>query len=88
MTAAAMAAARGGDTPMMRAALDALARLPANNNDNGKFAVAGYRGGGGGGGWTTSSRMIIDPGSIRAAIGKENVRGSAAAWAEMEQAKF
>jgi hypothetical protein len=47
VTAAAMAAARGADTPAMRAALDILARLPADNNDNDKFANVGSGGGAG-----------------------------------------
>jgi hypothetical protein len=45
VTAAATAAARGADTPAMRVALDALARLPVDDNDDDKFAnVGGGRG--------------------------------------------
>ncbi len=47
VTAAVTAAARGADTPAMRAALDALARLPADDDNNDKFANVG----GGGGRW-------------------------------------
>jgi hypothetical protein len=49
VTAAATAAARGADTPAMHAALDVLACLPADNNDDDKFANVG--GGGGQGRW-------------------------------------
>ncbi len=45
MTAAATAAARGADTPVMRTALDALARLPADDAENDKFANVGGGGG-------------------------------------------
>jgi hypothetical protein len=41
VTAAVTAAARGADTPAMRVALDALARLPTDNDDNDKFADVG-----------------------------------------------
>ncbi len=68
MTAATTAAARGGDTPTMRAALDVLARLPADNNNNDKFADVGGGGGGGGGDRGTGGGMIIDPRSVPAAI--------------------
>ncbi len=74
MTAAATAAARGADTPAMHAALDALARLPAEDNNDDKFANVGGGGGGGGGGQETGGGMIIDPQSVHAAINKEDVR--------------
>ncbi len=48
MTAAAMAAARGADTPTMRAALDVLTRLPMDNSNDDKFANVGGGGGGAG----------------------------------------
>jgi hypothetical protein len=73
VTAAARAAARGADTPAMHAALDALVRLPTDDDDNDKFANVGGRGGGGGGG-QYRGRMIIDLQSIHAAINKEDVR--------------
>ncbi len=41
MTAAATAAARGVDTPMMRTVLDVLAHLPVDNDNDNKFANAG-----------------------------------------------
>jgi hypothetical protein len=45
-----MAASRGADNPAMHTALDALACLPADDNDDNKFAnVSG--GGGGQGRW-------------------------------------
>jgi hypothetical protein len=61
----------GGNTPAMCAALDALARLPADNDDNDKFANVG-------GGEMRWSRWPGDwrrddhqyPQSIRAAIDK------------------
>ncbi len=68
MTAAATAAARGADTPTMRAALDVLACLPADHDNDDKFANVGGGGGGGGGGRGTDGRMIIDPRSVPAAI--------------------
>jgi hypothetical protein len=70
VTAAATAAARGADTPAMRAALDALAHLPADDNDDDKFANDGGGGGRGGafGARGTIGGMIIDPRSVRAAI--------------------
>ncbi len=58
----------GADTPAMRAALDVLARLPADNNDDDKFADVDGGGGGGGGGRGTGGRMIINPRSVPAAI--------------------
>jgi hypothetical protein len=45
VTAAATDAARGADIPAMRAALDALARLPADDDDDEKFANVGVGGG-------------------------------------------
>jgi hypothetical protein len=45
MTAAAMAAARGANTPAMRTTLDALARLPADDNNDDKFSNVGGGGG-------------------------------------------
>jgi hypothetical protein len=48
VTAVAMAAASGADTPVLHAALDALVRLPVDNNDDDKFADV--VGGGGGAG--------------------------------------
>jgi hypothetical protein len=50
----------GGNTPAMRTALDALACLPADDDNDNKFANVGCRGGGGGGGRGTSGRMIIN----------------------------
>ncbi len=41
VTAAATAAARGANTPTMRAALDALAHLPAEDDNHDKFANVG-----------------------------------------------
>ncbi len=38
---------KGADTPAMRVALDVLAGLPADNDDNDKFADVGGGGGGG-----------------------------------------
>jgi hypothetical protein len=52
----------------MRAALDILARLPADNDDDDKFADVGGGGGGGGGGLGTGGGMIINPRSVPAAI--------------------
>jgi hypothetical protein len=77
VTAAATAAARGADTPAMRAALDALARLPADNDDDDKFADVGGGGGGGGGGRGTGGGMIIDPRSVPAAICQGRCCGAA-----------
>ncbi len=74
MTAAATAAVRGADTSAMHAAVDALVRLPADNNNDNKFANVGGGGGGGGGGRGTGGRMIINLRSVRAAINKEDVR--------------
>ncbi len=68
MTAAMTAAARGADTPGMRAALDVLARLPADNNDDDEFADVSGGGRGGRGGRGTGGGMIIDPRSVPAAI--------------------
>jgi hypothetical protein len=69
VTAGATAAARGADTPTMHAALDVLVRLPADNNNNDKFADVGGRGGGGrGGGRGTGGGMTINPQSVPAAI--------------------
>jgi hypothetical protein len=48
VTAATTAAARGGDTPAMRTALDILPRLPTDNDDDDKFADVGGGGGGAG----------------------------------------
>jgi hypothetical protein len=45
VTAAVTAAARGANTPTMRAALDALACLFGDNDDDDKFANVGGRGG-------------------------------------------
>jgi hypothetical protein len=45
VTAAATAAARGAKTPAMGAALDALARLPTDDDNDNKFANVGGRGG-------------------------------------------
>jgi hypothetical protein len=45
VTAAVRAAARGADTPAMCADLDALVRLPADDDDNDKFANVGGEGG-------------------------------------------
>jgi hypothetical protein len=45
VTAAAMAAARRADTPAMRAALDVLACLPVDNDNDDKFAIVGGGGG-------------------------------------------
>ncbi len=72
MTAAVAAAVRGANIPTMHAALDALTCLPADNNVNDNFVGAGGAGGGGGGGGRgTGGRMIIDHGSVRAAIKKD-----------------
>jgi hypothetical protein len=68
VTAATMAAARGADTPAMHAALDVLARLPVDNDDDDKFANVGGGGGGGGGGRGTGGGMIINLRSVPAAI--------------------
>ncbi len=54
VTAATTAAARGADTPAMRAALDVLAHLPMDNDDDDKFADVG--GGGGRGRWPGDRR--------------------------------
>ncbi len=59
-TVAATATARGADTPAMHAALDALACLPADDDNNNNFANVGCRGGGRGGGWGTGDGMIMD----------------------------
>ena len=74
VTAVATTAARGADTPAMRAALDALACLPADDDNDNKFVNVGGGGGGGGGGRGTGGRMIIDPLSVRAAINKVDTR--------------
>jgi hypothetical protein len=74
VTTAATAAARGADTPMIHAALDALARLPVDNDKNNNFANVSGGGGGGGGGPGTGSGMIIDLQSVHAAIKKEDIR--------------
>jgi hypothetical protein len=60
VTATATAAARGADTPTIGAALDALERLPADDDYDDKFANVGGGEGGRGGGWGTGGRMIID----------------------------
>jgi hypothetical protein len=52
----------------MRVALDVLARLPADNNDDDKFANVGGGGGGRGSGRGNGGGMIIDPQSVPAAI--------------------
>jgi hypothetical protein len=52
----------------MRAALDVLAHLPTNNDEDDKFANVGGGGGGEKGGQGISGRMIIDPRSVPAAI--------------------
>ncbi len=86
MAVAATAAARGANTPVMHAALDPLARLPADNNDDDKFANVGGGGGGRGGGRGTSGGMIIDLQSVPAVICQGQCCG--AARAEMERTKF
>ena len=86
VTAAATAAARGADTPAMRVALDVLARLPADNNNDDKFADVGGSGGGGGGGRGTGGGMIINPRSVPVAICQGRCCG--AALAEMERIEF
>jgi hypothetical protein len=50
VTVAATAAARGANTPAMRAALDVLVCLSADNDNDDKFANVSGGGGCGGGG--------------------------------------
>ncbi|EJK69033.1 hypothetical protein THAOC_09752, partial [Thalassiosira oceanica] len=70
------------DTPAMRAALDALARLPdADGSTPASEAAGGGRGGGGGG----ASAPTIDAKSVRAAIEGDALRRALAFQSELRR---